>query len=382
MKKELKKYLSIITFLMLFLLLPSTVSAKVGNKYSTGAVIPKYKETVVIHVDSTMFDRTFNNALLEATEKASRSKQYKIIIPPGTYEAGRSYKLPSNTHIYAKGAIIYGTGTRVGMMITDPIRKSENIIIEGGTWSTLKQPEVQGTMIRLLGVKNMMMKDMTIQTNRRRHIIEAADMYGFTITGCKISGNNKDNKAPYTSVQPKEAVQLDVATASAMPGFNTASKMYNGKGCHRVLINNNTFYNCARGIGSHSGTGKGIEKYPYTYITVAGNTIKNVLGEAIYAQNWRYSTINSNKISNCRQAGIYLLDTYNIRLNKNQISSVKKYTGQRKTTYDPRGAYGVGVLARRCNTLYMDYNTVKKNARKGILLEAGCKKVTNKGNKI
>lgn len=381
--KKQRNWICTIAFFVLLLTLSTTVfAAKIGNKYSTGAVFPDYQETVTIQVDPVKFDRTFKEALLEAEEKASSLIQYKIVLPPGTYTAERVYRLPSNTHIYARGVTIYAKGTRVGMLVTDATKKSENIIVEGGTWSTVKQNPVSGTMLRFLGVKNMMLKDMKIQSNRKNHIIEVADMNGFTVTGCAISGNNKDNKAPYKSVQSKEALQLDVAIPSAMPGFDTAPAMYNGKGCHRVLIKNNTFYNCARGVGSHSGTGKGIEKYPYTYITVTGNTIKNLLGEAVYSQNWRYSAISANKISNCRQAGIYLLDTYSIRLNKNHITNVKQYTGARKTTYDPNGEYGVGVLARRSNLLYMDYNTIQKTARKGILLEAGYKKVTNKKNQV
>src|SRR5699024_1469350 len=102
-----------------------------------------------------------------------------------------------------------------------------------------------------------------------------------------------------------------------------------------------------RGVGSHSGTGNGAEKQPYTNIKVTDNTIKNTLGEGIFAQDWRNCTITGNKISNTKQAGIYFLDAYNVKADNNHISNISKYTGKRKTTYDPNGAYGVGMLIRR-----------------------------------
>lgn len=348
---------------------------------ATGAVIPEYENVVVKEVDPEDFDRTFNKALLEAGENADRTTQYKIIIPPGNYQAGRRYMIPSNTYVYMVGATVNATGTRVGMWNTDTQNPSENIIMEGGTWTTMSQPaSVDGTVVRLVGVRNLVMKNMTIKTKRSGHIIEAADVNGFTVTGCTISGNNKDAKEPYKSIQPKEALQLDVATASAVPGYDHPASMLNGKGCHNVLITNNTFSNCGRGVGSHSGTGNGAESRPYTNITVSGNTITNALGEGIFGQDWRDCTISGNTVTNAKQAGIYLLDTANVRVSGNKIGKINKYTGSRKTTYDPNGDYGVGVLLRRSNTVYMDNNKFQK-LYGGIIQEANNKNVTLKNNK-
>lgn len=366
---------------MLLMTIPVTVSAAVGNKYKAGAIFPEYKNVVTIQVDAQRFDRTFMNALAEAGEKANKTTQYKIIIPPGTYTIGHQYRVPGNTHIIAEGAVINAEGTRTAVLMGFPDRKSENIFIEGGTWSTLKQKKgtIIGAPFYFIGVKNLMLKDMTITTNRAGHIIEVADMYGFTVEGCKISGNNVDTKEPYQNVQPKEAIQLDVTTRSAVPGFGTTDNMYNGKGCHKVLIKNNTFTNCARGVGSHSYK-EGAEAKPYTYITVTGNTFKNCIGEAIHGQDWRDTTISNNTITNCKQAALYFRDAYNIRVSKNKVTDVRKYTGGRKKTYDPKGAYGVGLLARTSRKLYIDGNTFKKVYKAGIVQE-GCSGNTVKGNK-
>lgn len=158
--------------------------------------------------------------------------------------------------------------------------------------------------------------------------------------------------------------------------------MLNGKGCHNVIIRNNRFLNCARGLGSHSGTGNGAEKQPYTNITVVGNTIRNTLGEGIYAQDWRNGTIRNNSISDGKQAGIFLLDASDILISENSIDNVGKYTGQRKSTYDPRGIYGVGMLIRHCSNLYVNNNQISRIYQNGITQEGDDSRITLKNNKI
>lgn len=376
--KRLKTIMLATMFMLL--IFPLTVSAA-GNKYKTGAAIPSYENTVTINIDSERFDRDFLEALDEAGEKASRTTQYKIIIPPGVYTIGHQYRVPSNTHIYARGAAVYADGTRTAVLMGAPDRKSENIILEGGTWSTAKQKAgtIIGAPFRFIGVKNLIMKDMTIKTNRKGHIIEVADMYGFTVEGCSISGNNLDSREPYLNIQPKEAIQLDVATRAAVPGYGTTSNMYNGKGCHRVLIRNNKFYNCARGVGSHSYA-SGAEKRPYTYITVTGNVFKNLLAEAVHGQDWRDTTISKNTIEKCRQAGVYLYDAYNVRVTGNKVTDMRKYSGARKRNYDPKGKYGTGVLVRKSQNLLIDGNQFAKVYKAGVIQE-DCRKITEKGNK-
>ena len=74
------------------------------------------------------------------------------------------------------------------------------------------------------------------------------------------------------------------------------------------------------------------------------------------------------------------MDTANVRVSGNKIGKINKYTGSRKTTYDPNGDYGVGVLLRRSNTVYMDNNKFQK-LYGGIIQEANNKNVTLKNNK-
>ena len=355
--------------LLLYLISATTAFAATGNTRNKGAEFPQYSEVKEIHVSSGNFSREFRDALWDAAAHATDSVQYKIILPQGTFTQGHAYTLPSNTYIYAVGTTIISTDSHRSMFHGDMTNPSRNIIMEGGTWKTSQKYKGDATAVRFTGVRNLMLKDMSITANRVGHVVELADVIGCTITGCTISGNNASGS---TNVQPKEALQLDIATKAAIPGYNTASKMYNGKGCHNIMITNNTFVNCARGLGSHSGL-KGAEKNPYTYITVQNNVIKNCLGEAIFGQNWKNTTITGNTIQKCKQTGIYLLDTNNIVVTNNKISNVRRYTGQRQKVYDAKKKYGCGVLIRRTKNVTVKGNKVSNVSRmgktKGIIKE-------------
>ena len=346
------------------------VSAATGNTRNKGAQFPRYSKVVTINVDPNHFSRDFYDALAEAASNASNSVQYKIILPKGTYNQQHAYKIPSNTYVYAVGTTIITDGSRKSLFHGNMSKPTQNIIIEGGTWSALSQTYTgDATCIRFTGVRNLMMKNVTIKVRRIGHIVELADVIGFTMTGCTLSGNNLDtNSKNPISLQPKEALQLDIATRAAIPGYSTKASMYNGKGCHNVLITNNTFVNCARGLGSHSGL-KGAEKNPYTYITVKNNVIRDCLAEGIYGQNWKNTTIYGNTIQKCKQTGILLMQTNNMVVRNNKISNVRRYTGKRQKFYDPKKRYGCGILIRQSKKLTVKGNKVSNVSRKGTIKE-------------
>ena len=150
---------------------------------------------------------------------------------------------------------------------------------------------------------------------------------------------------------------------------------------YNTVITNNTFVNCGRGLGSHSGL-KGAEKNPYTYITVKNNVIRNCIGEGIYGQNWKNTTISGNTIQKCRQSGIHLQDASNVWVTKNKITDVKRYTGSRKSVYDPEGKYGVGIRVLLCKKITADNNQITKVYTKGILLEKSKSGIICKKNRI
>lgn len=364
---------AVFAILALYLAAFSTnVSAASGNTRNKGAQLPNYSRVVTVTVSADNFDREFYNALYEASYNASDSVQYKIILPQGSFTQGHSYTIPSNTYVYAVGTTINTTDNRKSIFRGDMTKKTRNIIVEGGTWSAASQSYTgDSTCIRFTGVTNLVLKNLTVNVRRTGHIIELADVTGFTMTGCTLSGNNLDSSNNPINVQPKEALQLDIATKAAIPGYGTKASMYNGKGCHNVIIANNTFINCGRGVGSHSGL-KGAEKNPYTYITVKNNIIRNCLGEGIYGQNWINTTIYGNTVQNCKQTGIFILQTRNVVVRSNRISQVRRYTGRRQKVYDAKKKYGCGIMVRQSKKYTVKSNRITNVARrknKGIVKE-------------
>ena len=342
--KDKKSIIMLLCMLALFIAMPVCVSAAGSN--GKGAKLPAYKQVKKVQVDKEDFQRSLQNALETAGRKASNSCQYKIVIPPGEYVLSHVLTIKSNIWIYAKGAKITIADHVSRVMATEPNKSYKNVRVEGGVWDASRQTgrkQKREMMFRFSHVKNMELSGITLKCKRNNHIIEVSDMNGFTVKNCKISGNSR-----YLQVQPKEALQLDVATKAAMINCTP----YNGKGCHNVLITGNIFSDVSRGVGSHSYA-QGAEKNPYTNITVERNTFKNCKGEAIYFLNWKNCSVLKNKIYNAKHAGIYMQDSSRNKVQNNTIAGVGAYSGERAKTY---GSDRAGVLMRNVNGSHVTGN--------------------------
>ncbi|MCI9546072.1 MAG: right-handed parallel beta-helix repeat-containing protein [Lachnospiraceae bacterium] len=351
--------------------------APAGSK-ATGAKLPTYKKVVVRTVDVSTRDKFSTSMaahLEEAAKKASKTTQYKIVIPPGTYTARYGQNVPSNTWIYAKGATIRALkGKKRMVLLTNQKfgKATENIKIEGGTWDTTTQsvndsPET--APFRFAHTKNLIFQDMTIKCNRKAHLIELADINRLTVKGCKISGNHR-----YSGVQPKEAIQLDVATEKAMVNM----RPYNGKGCHNVIIENNRFNNVARGVGSHNEKEKIVEANPYTHVTVKNNSFNNLKAEAVFITWWQYCTVEKNTVENGQRAGVYMESSSKVRVTNNNIKKITAFSGDRRRTY---GSATAGIILRGSHKNYIRNNTVSRCKGKIVRKENICRGNSIKNNK-
>lgn len=344
---------------------------------ASGAKIPEYENVVTRTVDTSKngFSTSMAAYLSEAAKKASENTQYKIVIPPGTYTARYWQNIPSNTWIYAKGARICAQkgNKRMVLLSNEKIGKAtENIIIEGGIWDTTTQSinDSPGTApFRFAHTKNLVFQDITIKGNRKSHLIEVSDIDGLTITGCKISGNNY-----YLGVQPKEAIQLDVATKPAMVNMLP----YNGKGCHNVLIENNEFDKVSRGVGSHNEKLSVVEANPYTNVIIRNNTFKNLTGEAIYIKWWKNGTVEKNTIQNGKRAGIFVDCSSKLKITNNTIKKIAAFAGERKTTY---GADTAGVMLRDSHNNTIQGNTLSQCKGSAVQQSKSCHGNSVKNNK-
>ncbi len=405
MAKSIRKYFPLFVLAILVTLcMPARAQAASKGSSAKGATdiyknMSESKMTVITISKPSTFKADMKAAVIDAYEHATKSHPYKIVIAPGTYETDQSVYLPGNTWLYAKGATIIGTDGGKGAGPTSMIRNfemcsssfysgsqagksqyvkhvSKNIKIEGGTWKNKEcksDSALNASVIRFSNVRDLIITDVTIKCKKRQHIVEVSDINGMTMTSCKISGNTVDSSGSY-NVQPKEALQLDVATQDAMPYCKTT-----GKGCHNVIVKNNSFKDVARGLGSHNEM-NGVEKNPYTNITVQKNTVQKCFGEGIFVQHWSNCTIKNNTVKNARRAGIYVKDSKNNLIQGNKISNIKSFTGKRKKEY---GSYKAGIALCLANSNKITKNTLPKAANKGKVYDEGSlsKKNAIKNNK-
>lgn len=369
--KKVKKLLFLACGLML-LLFPVSVQGATGKSAATGAKLPTYKKVVTIKVGGANFNKDFRKALAQAKANKDSSKQYKIIIKPGTYTLEYGPIVGSNTYIYAKGATLKGPKKSTVTFKCDPGKSYKNIKIEGGTWDATVQSKNYGidtALIRLAHVQNLIIQDAKFLCKRGGHIFEFSDINGMTIKGCTLSGNTI-----YRNVQPKEAIQLDVATKPAMVNCTP----YNGKGCHNVIIEDNQFVNVARGVGSHNEKLKIVEKNPYTNITIRNNSFKNMTGEAIFTMYFKNCTIEKNTIYNAKRAGIYMESCSYNKVYKNTIKKISSFTGDRKIY----GTGKSGIQIRNTSNSRITSNTLTQTSGGRVFLqELTCKGNVVKGNK-
>ncbi|MBR3001156.1 MAG: right-handed parallel beta-helix repeat-containing protein [Oscillospiraceae bacterium] len=351
---------SLLSSMLVFLLFSQAVSAAAasGAKY-VGARLPNYQKLIVLRNNDPninaklgigkshdlkkpdQIDYYINAAIACARKYASDTRQVVIVIAPGTYypKTG-NFSIPSNTYLYAKGATISYRNKNRGCIFTNdkiyrqgeagnaPVTKSSrNIRIVGGTWDISMYGPTQSyattSVIRYSNMQNLVIQDVTIKVNRKHHIMEFADIDGLTILGCMISRNDNNS-----DVQPKEAIQLDVAEDSAFKNCKQT-----GKGCHKVIIENCKFLNCSRGVGSHNSVGGIIQNPSYTNVTIKNNIFKNLKAEAVFFMHGNGITIYGNKVYGCQRAGVYLEADKNVLVRNNGFDRVTSMTGSRGGTY-------------------------------------------------
>ncbi|MBR2108430.1 MAG: right-handed parallel beta-helix repeat-containing protein [Ruminococcus sp.] len=306
----MKKYLiKLIPFLLIILTMLSlgliSVSAAVtytNSKGSVKVVCGSYKKTFKASSYKKNFSAALNAALETARKKATDSKRATVTISKGHYKVDRTIKVYSNTTLVATGSYFryYGNLLRNGF---DKLKtagygynSAKNITIKGGEWEQLIAFKYAGSSdtskmhstFRFAHCNNIKVTKAGFKNNYNCHDIEIAG-----VKDSEFSGNNFYNTKSVNTVANnggRESVQIDVATASAMPYFPS----YDKTPCKNISIHENTFKNKFRAVGSHHGvTGK-----TYNNITVRNNKMTNIAGIAVYAVYWTNSKIYSNEMTN------------------------------------------------------------------------------------
>lgn len=266
-------------------------------------------------ISSLGFYKAVQNALYEASNNATTSKPYKIKVAAGTYSLTQALHIYPNTYLDMNGVTVkLATGAATNMMKFGDSEDTqsgyyyENIILDGGTWDANGG---SNTVIKIGHGKNVTLKNLTVKNVKDAHLMEVAGVDGLTITGCTFKDQSLAVSADKLFY---EAIQLDVLLESHIVGFRAEDiPMKN------VVIDNCTFKNVPRGIGSHTA----ILNNPATNIEIKNCTFTDVKSAAIQGMNWVNCTITNNTIKNVPR-GIAI---YSIRDEGTFLSSTAKKEG-------------------------------------------------------
>lgn len=256
-------------------------------------------------VSGSDITKALNEALLYAGDHASAGSIYTVKVPAGSYTLSGCLNLFSNTTLSMYGAtitsdsskspfnmLVLGTGDYVNSSACAGYTGFSNITVLGGTFVSASNNEY--VPIRLTHADNITFKDFTIGGSKADHLIEAVAINNFMVDGCTFQ-----NMSASTRNGVREALQLDIATHSVIyPDI-----YHDGTMMKNVTIQNCTFSNVSRGIGSHSQL---LNAY-HENIKIINNTFENLEKECIVGLNYRNVEISGNVMTNC--GGGILLQT-------------------------------------------------------------------------
>ena len=229
-------------------------------------------------------------ALEEAQEYATAENPYRVVVEPGSYCIPYGLCIYSNTTLVLTGVTL--TRSRaINMLRTgygfDTADSGvtgyyyENITIEGGTLDA-ENSSINSTMIKVVHTKNFTMKDVTVKNLYDGHMMEVAGCDGLTVTGCTFT----DQVVPAGGIR-YEALQLDILYSEHMNNCRSEDLAIKN-----VLIENCTFNNCPRGVGTHTA----VLNNPFNNIVIRNNTFTNMKSAAIQSINWTNVEISDNVI--------------------------------------------------------------------------------------
>lgn len=242
-------------------------------------------------------------------EKLEKKGGGTLILKKGKYSVTNVLYVPSNVTIILNNGVVIEKGNKTGTKSFGPSKsifqfvapsKSHKKGVYGG-YKGEKNISIIGKGKAVIDLKNV--KDsIAIVAGHNRNIrienIHFKNMYSghfIEIDATKdsiIRNNQFTNSKPSPNLN-KEAINLDTPD-KATKGWNNDWSKYDKTPNYNLTIENNTFKNLDRAIGTH----KYSEGKYHENIIVKNNTIKNTRQDAIRVMNWKNFVIENNTISN------------------------------------------------------------------------------------
>ncbi|MBQ9673424.1 MAG: right-handed parallel beta-helix repeat-containing protein [Ruminococcus sp.] len=288
---------------------------------------------------SEQVHKNIQDAFNIAKVNATYERQYKIILPDGTFRINTTLNIYSNTYLEMDGTTLlrdYSDSVSMLKAGTKNITATGyegygNITIHGGTFDGWDKQMTASTsnLVRFGHARNILIDSVTFTNDTSSHHLELGACKDVTITNCKFT----DQHLKSGDTAEHESIQIDALNENCFPLYDS----YDGTSCRDLTIKNCEFNNVTRGIGSHAVV---LDDNSYfDNIKISDNTFTNIDGYAIVGLFWTNTFIENNTITNCKNGilmrcmrsdyqGIYNgnfsapLEDYNITIKDNKINSL------------------------------------------------------------
>lgn len=295
----------VLSIILVFTLVMSSalsigVYAETDSKYSK--YIPENATTVTVENDGDI-TRAIRQALTDARNNATKDKPYFIIVPSGKYELTMGLHIYSNTTLYCVGTEfirdsggLLTCGGEDGKSATQGgYDDYKNITVIGGTWK--KSETATANIFYFIHCTNVNIIDCTFDSGTKEHksnshLVEASAVNGLNVSGCTF----KNNLRPAADIKNDkycggwEALQFDMPCTSEKASDDYK---FDGTPSKNIVVENCTFDNCARGIGTHTS----LEGVYLSGVTIRNNSFTNITDEAIVLLSYKNAVITGNNIS-------------------------------------------------------------------------------------
>lgn len=292
MKRSLSVFLS-------FIILISSVFSFAFSAYAGQSVVVNSKgESYVISVSGTDITDELKKAFTYCRNNASKDNICTITTPKGTFETSANIYLSSYTQLdMTAGTTLINATNGIGNIFltrsgTGGYDGLVNFKMYGGTLGYHSNNKNGNCLLRIGHARDILIDHVTFKDNYQSHHVEIAACKNITFNACTFDGQTSD-----LSKTSSEALQIDILEGNS---HFTNMAPYDGTMNDGVTVQNCTFQNVVRGVGTHSS----YLNYYQKNIKIINNTFKNISSTAITCTNYINANVSNNTIENCGQ-GIY-----------------------------------------------------------------------------
>jgi hypothetical protein len=240
-------------------------------------------------------------------EKFEKQKGGTLIVKKGTYTISNTLYVPSNVTLIFENGVKIVKGNATGTKLFPPSRSIFQLIRPSysertgvyGKYVGEKNISFIGKGTAVIDLKfnneniaiiaghnqNIKIENIRFQNMKSGHFIEMD-----ATSKANIRNNMFENSIASPNLN-KEAINLDTPDRSTL-GWSQKWSKYDKTPNRYVMIENNTFRNLDRSVGTHKYSG-GVY---HDHITLRGNKIENMRNDAIRVMNWSNAVIEKNSI--------------------------------------------------------------------------------------